>query len=168
MPQFDTHFFSSLIFWEIVSFAALLGVLYKFAFPPILEALEARERKIRDTLEQAERHRTEAERKLKEYEVKLGAASKEAEALLTQARERAQQLLEENEQRLRAETARVRDETTREIEIERRKAIQEIRKEMAGLALLVGEQVVGRSFTDEDHHRLAEEVMQAVAKYHQR
>src|SRR5881296_1951865 len=62
MPQFDTHFFSSLIFWEIVSFGILLWVLYKYAFPPILETLETRERRVKESLEQAERHRAEAER----------------------------------------------------------------------------------------------------------
>lgn len=167
MPQFDTHFFSSLIFWEVVSFAILLWVLYKFAFPPILEALEARERKIKDSLDQAERHRTEAEHKLKEYEAKLSGASKEAEALLAQAKERAQRLLEENEQRLLAETARIKAEATREIELERRKAIQDIRNETIGLALLVGERVVGRSLTEADHRRLAEEALQAIAQHHQ-
>ena len=55
MPQFDTHFFSSLIFWEIISFAALLFILAKYAFPPILQTLDERERKIRDSIESAER-----------------------------------------------------------------------------------------------------------------
>ena len=63
MPQFETHFFSSLIFWEIVSFAILLFVLAKYAFPPLLEGLDARERKIRDSIEAAERQRAEAERR---------------------------------------------------------------------------------------------------------
>ena len=74
MPQFESHFFSSLIFWEVVSFAILFWVLYKFAFPAILETLETRERKIRESLDQAERQRAEAERVLREYEAKLGQA----------------------------------------------------------------------------------------------
>jgi len=45
MPQFDTQFFSSLLFWEWVSFGILLLILYKYAFPWILENLDARERK---------------------------------------------------------------------------------------------------------------------------
>ena len=89
MPQFESHFFSSLIFWEVVSFAILLFVLYKFAFPGILSALEEREKKIKDSLDQAERHRSEAESKLKEYEAKLAMASKEAEGIMTAAKERA-------------------------------------------------------------------------------
>lgn len=163
MPQFDTTFFSSLIFWEIVSFAALFLILYKFAFPPILEALETRERKIRDSLEQAERHRAEAERKMQEYEAKLSAASRDAEAVLARAKDQAQRLLEENEQRLLAESERIKADAARDIEHERRKAIQDIRSQTTDLALLVAEQVVGRSLSDADHRRLADEAVQAVA-----
>src|SRR2546430_10400003 len=92
MPHFDPHFFSSLIFWEIVSFGILLWVLYKYAFPPILETLETRERRIKESLEQAERHRAEAERKLREYEAKLSAAGREAEAVLARSEEHTSEL----------------------------------------------------------------------------
>lgn len=167
MPQFESHFFSSLIFWEIVSFGILLWVLYKYAFPPILETLETRERKIRESLEQAERLRVEAERRMQEYEAKLTVASRDAEAVLIQAKERAQRLLDENEQRLTAEAERVKGDAAREIDQERRKAIQEIRNQATDLALLVAEKVVERSLTEADHRRLADEALAAVAKSYQ-
>ncbi|HXX75695.1 MAG TPA: F0F1 ATP synthase subunit B [Nitrospiraceae bacterium] len=167
MPQFDSHFFSSLIFWEVVSFGILLFALYKFAFPGILSALEEREKKIRDSLDQAERHRTEAEHKLKEYEAKLSAASKEADGILATAKERAQRLLEENEQRLTAEAERIKGDTTREIDQERRKAIQDIRAQTTDLALMVAEKVVQRSLTDADHRKLADDALAALAKSYQ-
>src|SRR6476659_5733552 len=164
MPQFESHFFSSLIFWEILSFGILLWVLYKYAFPQILETLDMRERKVRVSLERAERHRVEAERRMQEYEAKLNAASREAEAVHIQAKERAQRLLDENEQRLAAEAERVKGEATREIDQERRKAIDEIRSQATDLALLVAEKVVERSLNDADHRRLADEAIAAVAK----
>lgn len=167
MPQFESHFFSSLIFWEIVSFGILLWVLYKYAFPPLLETLETRERKIRESLEQAERLRVEAERRMQEYEAKLTVASRDAEAVLVQAKERAQRLFDENEQRLVAEAERVKADAAREIDQERRKAIQEIRNQATDLALLVAEKVVERSLTDADHRRLADEALAAVAKNYQ-
>jgi F-type H+-transporting ATPase subunit b len=167
MPQFESHFFSSLIFWEVVSFGILLFVLYKFAFPGILSTLEERERKIKDSLDQAERHRSEAERKLREYEAKLSAASKEAEAILAQAKERAQRLLEENEQRLTVEAERIKGDATREIDHERRKAVQDIRNQTTDLALLVAEKVVGRSLSDADHRRFADEALEALSKSYQ-
>ncbi|HXH86635.1 MAG TPA: F0F1 ATP synthase subunit B [Nitrospira sp.] len=164
MPQFESHFFSSLIFWEVVSFAVLFFVLYKFAFPGILSVLEEREKKIRDSLDQAERHRLEADRKLKEYEAKLAGASKEAEGILAAAKERAQRLMEENEQRLKTEAERVKGDATREIDHERRKAIQEIRTQTTDLAMMVAEKVVQRSLNDADHRRLADEALEALAK----
>ncbi len=166
MPQFESHFFSSLIFWEILSFGILLFLLYKYAFPGILGILEEREKKIKDSLDQAERHRSEAERKLKEYEAKLNAVSKEADAILGQAKERAQRLLDENEQRMSVEADRIKGEVTREIEHERRKAVQDIRTQTTELALLVAEKVVGRALTDADNRRLADEALEALAKSH--
>ena len=58
MPQFESDFFSSLIFWEVLSFGILFFILYKFAFPGILGVLEEREKKIKDSLDQADRHRS--------------------------------------------------------------------------------------------------------------
>ncbi len=164
MPQFETHFFSSLIFWEIVSFAILLFVLAKYAFPPLLEALEARERKIRDSIEAAEQQRAEAERRLAEYEIKMKGAHKEAEALVEQAKHRAQHLLEENERRLTQEAERIRTSTAREIDQERRRALEDVRGYATDLALRVAEKLVERTLTDADHKRLAEEALSAVAR----
>lgn len=164
MPQFESHFFSTLIFWEVISFGVLLFLLYKYAFPGILSVLEEREKKIKDSLDQAERHRSEAERRLKEYEARLAAAGKEAEGILTAAKERAQRLLEENEQRLTTEAERIKGEATREIDHERRKAIQEIRTQTTDLALMVAEKVVERSLTDADHRRLADQALDALSK----
>src|SRR4030095_9856676 len=139
MPQFESHFFSSLIFWEVVSFGILLFVLYKFAFPGILSALEERERKIKDSLAQGEIHRWAAQ-------------------------ERAQRVGEENEQPLIAEADRIKGDATREIDHERRRAIQEIRTQTTDLALMVAEKVVQRSLTDADHRRLADEALDALSK----
>jgi F-type H+-transporting ATPase subunit b len=163
MPQFDSHFFSPLIFWELVSFGILLWVLSKFALPPILEALEIRERKIRESIDQAEQNRASAEQHLQEYEAKLQGAAQEAEAIVAEAKNKAQRLLEENEQRLQTESERIKTDTSQEIERERRKALQGIRVEAANLALLVAEKVLARSLSDDDNRRLAEEALQSVS-----
>ena len=168
MPQFEPDFFSSLIFWEVLSFGILLFVLYKYAFPGILSALEEREKKIKDSLDQAEHHRLEAERKLKEYEAKLNSAAKDAEGILSAAKERAQRLMEENEQRMTTEAERIKGDATREIDQERRKAIQDIRAQTTDLALLVAEKVVQRSLNEADHRKFADEALEALSKSYQR
>jgi len=164
MPQFETHFFSSLIFWEIISFAILFFLLSKFAFPRILSTLDERERKIRETIEAAERQRAEAERRMAEYEIKMKAAEKAAEGLVEQAKLRARQLLEENERRLTEEAERIRTSTAREIDQERRRALEDVRAYATELALRVAEKLVERSLTDADHKRMAEETLSAVAR----
>jgi F-type H+-transporting ATPase subunit b len=168
MPQFESHFFSSLIFWEVVSFAILFFVLYKYAFPGILSMLEEREKKIKDSLDEAERHRSDSERKLREYEAKLNAAAKEAESIMAAAKERVQRLMEENEQRMTVEAERIKGDAMREIEQERRRAIQDIRAQTTDLALMVAEKVVQRSLTDADHRKLADDALDALAKSYQR
>jgi F-type H+-transporting ATPase subunit b len=168
MPQFESEFFSSLIVWEVLSFAILFFVLYKYAFPGILSVLEEREKKIKDSLDEAERHRLEAEQKLKEYEAKLKTAAKEAEGILAATKERAQRLMEENEQRMTTEAERIKGDATREIDHERRKAIQDIRTQTTDLALMVAEKVVQRSLNEADHRKFADEALEALSKSYQR
>lgn len=164
MPQFDSHFFSTLIFWEIISFAILLFILAKYAFPPILQTLDERERKIRDSIESAERRSAEAEQRMAEYEAKMKASRKEAEEMILQAKARAQQMKEENERQLSADAERIKTAATREIEQERRKALDDVRRYAGELALQVAGKVLERSLTDADHKRLADESLAAVAK----
>ena len=164
MPQFDTHFFSSLIFWEIISFAILLFILAKYAFPPILHTLDERERKIRESIESAERRSAEAERRMAEYEAKMKASQKEAEEMIAQAKARAQQMKEDNERQLSADAERIKATAAREIEQERRKAVDDVRRYAGELALQVAGKVLERSLTDADHKRLADESLAAVAK----
>ena len=165
MPQFDPHFFSSLIFWEVLSFSILFWILYKFAFPPILQTLENRERKIRESLDQAEQSRATAEQKLKEYEAKLQVAATEVETIMSEAKQKAQRLLDENQQRLRADSERIKEKATQDIERERRKAVQDIKDQTADLAILVAEKVIGRSLSDDDHRRFAQEALAEVAAH---
>ena len=164
MPQFDTHFFSSLLFWEIVSFAILLFILAKYAFPPILQTLDERERKIRDSIESAERRSAEAEKRMAEYEAKMKASAREAEEMVAQAKVRAQQMKEDNERQLSADAERIKTAAAREIEQERRKALDDVRRYAGDLALQIAGKVLERSLTDADHKRLADESLAAVAK----
>ena len=90
-------------------------------------------------------------------------AAKEVETIMSEAKQKAQRLLDENEQRLRAESQRIKEEATQDIERERRKAVQDIRNQTADLAILVAEKVIGRSLSDDDHRRFAQETLAAVA-----
>lgn len=166
MPQFDTSFLGSLVFWSVVSFGILLALLYKYALPPILDILETRERHIRDSIEQADRMKKEAEQLLSDYRSKLAAAQQEAHAILEQARQRAQQSLEENERRLERETKKMLEEAKQEIEQERLKALNELREHVVDLVLQVTEKILQRNITDQDHRRLVEETIAKIGEHH--
>ena len=125
--------------------------------------LEEREKKIKDSLDQAERHRSDAERKLKEYEAKL------TPPLRRRKHSRAGQRAGSATVR-RKRTAddfgaeRIKGDAMREIDHERRKAMQDIRTQTTDLALMVAEKVVERTLTDADHRRMADEALDALAK----
>jgi F-type H+-transporting ATPase subunit b len=162
MPQFDTHFLSPLLFWSIVSFGILLFLLKRFALPGILEMLEIREKKIKDSLDQADRLKQEAQQLLSQYEAKLKSVHEEGRAILEKARMQAQHQLEENERRMEQETQRMLADARSEIQRDQQQALQEIRRTAVDLTLLAAEKVLARSLTDADHRRLVDEAVREI------
>jgi F-type H+-transporting ATPase subunit b len=164
MPQFDTQFLASLLFWSVISFGILLFLLKRFALPGILEMLEAREKKIKDSLDQAERLKQEAQQLLAQYEAKLKAVHDEGRMILEAARKQAQQQLEENEQRVELETQRMLAEARSEIQREQQQVLREVQRAAVDLTLLAAEKVLSRSLTDADHRRLIDEAVQEITQ----
>ena len=148
-----------LMVWTLLVFAISGWLLKKFAFPHIAEALDKRQRIIEDSLETAARTRAEAETLLEEYRERLTAARSQAEAILARARKAA----ETTEQETLAEAKRRREElmaqTRRDIEDETRRAIQEIRNEVADLTILATERVTRKTLTQDDQRKLVEETL---------
>ncbi|MGH8623186.1 MAG: ATP synthase F0 subunit B, partial [Burkholderiales bacterium] len=81
---------TGLIFWTLIVFGLLAALLWRFAWPTILKAVEERERKIQRQLEDAERARVEAEKLLAEHKALVAGARGEAEDLITKAKSVAQ------------------------------------------------------------------------------
>jgi F-type H+-transporting ATPase subunit b len=164
MPQFDLQFLSSLLFWSVLSFGILLFLLRRFALPGILEMLEAREKKIKDNLDQAERLKQEAQQLLSQYEAKLKSVHEEGRAILESARKQAQEQMEENERRMEVEGQRMLAEARSEIQRDQRQAMQDIQRAAADLTLLAAEKVLARSLSDADHRRLIDEAVREIAR----
>ena len=102
MPQFEqAGVFSSLIFWSLVSFAILFVLLKKYAFPPILEALEEREAKIRNDITSAEQLKEEGQKIKAELEAELKKAHEKANTIVQLAHDEAkknqEQLIQETQ-----------------------------------------------------------------------
>ncbi len=166
MPQFDTTFLSSLIFWSVVSFGILMFLLYKFAFPALVYILDEREKRIRESIAHADRMKEEAEQLLAEYKAKLAAAQQEAHSILEQARQRSQQALDENEQRVERETQKMLEDARRDIDRERQSTVKELREHVADLVLQVSEKVLAREIRDQDHKALIQETLGKIGQHY--
>lgn len=148
-----------LIFWTIVTFALLLGVLWKFAWNPILGALEAREEAIRKTIDDAEALQAEAEALLEEHRQKLAEARSEGNRILDEARQAGESMKQDILEKARHEAERTVERAQRQLELETEQAIQTIRSRAVDLALKAAEKVLERSLEDADHRRLADEAV---------
>jgi F-type H+-transporting ATPase subunit b len=148
-----------LMIWTLVVFLISMYILSKVAFPRIQAALDKRQRAIEDAIDTAERTRTEADKLLAEYRERLHEARSQADDIVARARKTA----ENNEAESVAEAKRKREEmmaaTRRDIQQETRRAIQEIRNEVADLTVLATEKVTRKTLTDADQKRLVEEAL---------
>jgi F-type H+-transporting ATPase subunit b len=121
-----------------------------------------REKKIKDSLDQADRLKQEAHQLLSQYEAKLKSVHEEGRAILEKARMQAQHQLEENERRMEQETQRMLAEARSEIQRDQQQALQEIQRTAVDLTLLAAEKVLARSLTDADHRRLVDEAVREI------
>jgi F-type H+-transporting ATPase subunit b len=148
-----------LMIWTLLSFLVAFLVLRKYAWPAITAALDKRQQAIEESIDTAERTRVEADKLLAEYRERLHEARGQADDIVARARKTA----ENNEAESIAEAKRKREEmmaaTRRDIQQETRRAIQEIRNEVADLTVLATEKVTRKSLTDADQKRLVEEAL---------
>jgi len=163
MPQFEqVAVFSSLIFWSVISFAILFFMLKKYAFPPILAALDEREQKIRGDIEASEKLKQDAEKIKIELGEKLKAAHGKAETIVQLAQDQAKKLQEKTVQETEAKVKQVQREAEQEIQSSRNKLLQEIRSYTAALTIASTEIFLKKTLDDADKKRLVDESIEQV------
>src|SRR5215212_7931435 len=148
-----------LMIWCLVVFGVSFYILSKVAFPRIAEALDKRQRAIEDSIETSERIRGEAAELLEEYRQRLAAARDQADEIVARARKTGEAHEGEVLADARAKREEMMEQTRRDIEAETRRAIQEIRKEVADLTVAATERVTRKSLTEADQKRLVEEAL---------
>lgn len=148
-----------LMIWTLVAFGLTLYVLKRYAFGPIQRLIDERRRRILETLEHADRARSEADQLLEEQRQLLAKARGSAEEILADARRVADAQHKRLRDEIDAERQRRLEETRREIQAETQRAIGQIRSEVAGLALEATAKVTGKVLSDKDQQRLIEEAI---------
>ena len=158
MPQFEqVEIFSSLIFWSIISFGIFLFVMKKYAFPPIFEILEAREKKISGDLQSAEDIKAAAEKLKKDFEEQLKAAHDKATTIVQLASDESRKIQERTLEETQAKCRQMQKEAEHEIQVARNQILAEIRGYVSVLTITAAEKILKRTLTEDDKKRLVDE-----------
>src|SRR3954447_26879787 len=145
--------------WTLIVFGIVFLVLWKVVFPRITEALDKRQRMIEDSIDSAERTKREADELLRESRDLLSDARSQADEIGARARRTAEANENETLAQARVKREEMMEQTRRDIESETRRAIQQIRAEVADLTVLATEKVTRKSLDGADQKRLVEEAL---------
>jgi F-type H+-transporting ATPase subunit b len=148
-----------LMIWTLLAFGVTMFFLSKAAFPRIGEALEKRANAIRNNIEESERQREEADKLLAEYRQRLKEAREQADDIIARARNAADNLKSEATDEGKAKREELVAAARKDIEVETRRSLERIRKEVADLTVLATERITRKSLDAEDHKRLVEEAL---------
>jgi len=151
-----------LYIWTIVVFLVLLGLLAKFAWRPLLDALEQRQESIRRALDDAAKAKQELERLQTESQRILAAARSEAESIVARTRDDANRLRDELRQKAQQEAATIVKNAGKQIELETNRALQQIRHEAVDLSVAIASKLLQRNVSKEDNERLIEETFKQL------
>jgi F-type H+-transporting ATPase subunit b len=148
-----------LMIWTLIVFTISLYVLKTLVFPRIQETLDRRQHAIDESIDAAEKTRVEADELLAEYRERLKDARVQAEEILARARKAADAAEAAALADAKSKREELLEQTKREIQAETRRAIQEIRNEVADLTILATEKVTRKTLTGDDQRRLVEEAL---------
>jgi F-type H+-transporting ATPase subunit b len=121
--------------WTVVIFLALLFMLRRFAWGPILGMVEAREDRIQTALDESAAARDEARKLLEEHKAQLADARRQAGEIVAEGKAAGDRVRKDIEEKARDEAQQILESARREIARERDRAIAELRKESVDLAL---------------------------------
>ena len=153
-----------LIIWTIVTFVLLMVVLRKFAWKPLLDALQKREEGVRGTLERAEHAREEAERLLEEHRKMLARSEAEAHRILNEGRELGEKLKNEIVEKANQQSRRLAEQARQEIERDKDAALAELRAEVANLAIKAAEKILDETLDEKKHRAIVDSFMKNLPK----
>lgn len=153
---------TGLTVWTLVVFLLSMAILAKWVFPLIRRALDRRKEAIDESIDAAQRTREEADHVLAEYRERLREARRQAEEIVQRSRQAAEVHARDAQAEAHVRREQMMEQTRREIEAETRRAIEQIRSEVADLTLMATEKVTRMTLSEEDQRRLVEEAVQEL------
>jgi len=150
---------------QLVSFLILLGLLVYVGYKPIRKMLDERANRIKESMEQAEATKQEYERAEVAVREQISKARQEGQAVIGQATQIGDRLKEEAKEEARKEAQAIVDRTRVELERERDKAIDDLRREFVDTAILAAEKVINETLDKEKHRKLIEQALEESATF---
>jgi|TARA_B110000014_G_C20119610_1_gene592729 F-type H+-transporting ATPase subunit b len=154
-----------LFIWTIITFLILLFVLAKFAWKPLLAALESRESTIKSSLDDAEKAKRELERINVESEEIIAKARSDAQGIRSEAKAAAEKIKADLIASTDDDVKKIRDEAHKQIQVEKDKAINDIREEVVTLTISVAEKVIKKNLSKDENQSLIEESLKSLNGY---
>lgn len=148
-----------LMVWTMVTFAGLAFILARFAWKPILAALDSREDSIRQNIRSAEESKKAAADLRQEYESRLAGVEAKTRELLAQAEAQARALKDDLARAAHAENEKLMEETRKKLAEEERRLARDLRAEMAQLSLRATEKMLRRGLDKPFQDRLVQEAL---------
>lgn len=153
-----------LMIWTIITFVVLIYLLKRIAWKPLVQALQSREEKIRESLEQAEHARSEAQRLIEENQKQMANAQAEFQRLMREAREEADKLRTKRKQEAESEARKIIDLGKAEIDREKDAALVQLRNEVADLAILAAGRILDETIDKDKHRKIIDGVLLDMPK----
>ncbi|WP_298145112.1 F0F1 ATP synthase subunit B [Flavobacterium sp.] len=148
MEKLINQFELGLFFWQVIIFVGLILLLRKFAWKPILDAVNQREEGIKNALQSAENARKEMQLLQADNERILQEARIERDALLKEAREMREKMIADSKQDAQAEGARMIEQAKSAIAAEKNAAMAELKNQVSALSIEIAEKLVKQELTD--------------------
>ncbi|MCL6523256.1 MAG: F0F1 ATP synthase subunit B [Thermoflavifilum sp.] len=152
-----------LIFWTLVVFLITLFILRKYAWRPILQMLDQREKMIAESIAAAEKVKAEMSQMKLEHEQVLAEAKAERSRILKEAKEIKEQIIEQAKEQAREEARKIIEEARQAIEREKRATLVDIKNQVGLMAVELSERILRSALSDQQKQeayirRLVEEV----------
>ncbi|MCC6176329.1 MAG: F0F1 ATP synthase subunit B [Chloroflexi bacterium] len=145
--------------WHTFNFLILIFLIGRFFYRPVINMLDERSRRIRESLEEAERMRGEVAQADAEREQLLAETRREVQGMLTQATQTAERIQSQARQDAQQQAQRIVERAREEAEAERAAAMADLRREVASLAIAAAERVINQNLNDQAHRRLVEDFL---------
>jgi len=143
-----------------VAFFLLLFLIARYLYRPIMQVLEARTQRIAEGLRAAEEAKKDRAAAEKEYQERLAEARREGQAVLDRIAKQGEDLRKQLETKARTQADGLIAKARAEIQQERDKAVQDLRAQVADLALLAAGRIIGESLDAKKHRELIERAIQ--------